>query len=320
MVIRPFTDGDVDAAAALLAARHHRHRAVEPRLSGDVDFAAEIRALLEKGAAGVSAERDGRVVGYLLGTRLSDEIWGPNAWVEGAGHAAAEPEDVRDLYAEAAAGWFAEGRIAHYVVTPASDGELVAAWFRLGFGQQHAFAIRGLDPVDDPDPPPGVQVREARADDLEALVALAPVLPEHQALSPVFSGGPRETEEELRAEIAEEIANERFGSLVAEIDGRVVSSFFLVPTEESGMHSGLARVPGALLLAWAATEPGARGSGTGLALMAASFAWARERGYETMVTDWRTTNLLSSRFWTRRGFRPTFLRLHRLLPAQSAKQ
>ena len=31
-----------------------------------------------------------------------------------------------------------------------------------------------------------------------------------------------------------------------------------------------------------------------------------------MVTDWRVTNLLSSRFWPRRGFRTSFLRLHRL--------
>jgi hypothetical protein len=29
------------------------------------------------------------------------------------------------------------------------------------------------------------------------------------------------------------------------------------------------------------------------------------------VTDWRVTNLLSSRFWAARGFRPTFVRLHR---------
>jgi hypothetical protein len=48
-----------------------------------------------------------------------------------------------------------------------------------------------------------------------------------------------------------------------------------------------------------------------LALTAASFAWAKERGYPAMVTDWRVTNLLSSRFWPRRGFRTTFLRLHR---------
>ena len=30
-----------------------------------------------------------------------------------------------------------------------------------------------------------------------------------------------------------------------------------------------------------------------------------------MVTDWRSTNLLASRFWPQRGFRPTHLRLRR---------
>jgi GNAT superfamily N-acetyltransferase len=314
MVIRPFSDDDLDAAAALLAERHERHRASEPLLPERPDFAAEIRALRDRGASGVVGERDGRVVGYLLATRLSDEVWGPNAWVELAGHAVADAEDVRDLYAEAAAGWVEEGRIAHYVLAPASDTALVDAWFRLSFGQQHALGVRGLDASADPAVPDGVAVRNADTGDLEAIVALAPVLPQHQALAPVFSAGPHETEDELRAEVAKDLADERFGSLVAEVDGKIVSSFFLVPIEESGTHSSLARVPGATLLAWAGTLPEARGTGAGLALTAASFAWAREHGYRAMVTDWRVTNLLSSRFWTRRGFRPTFLRLHRLLP------
>ena len=33
-----------------------------------------------------------------------------------------------------------------------------------------------------------------------------------------------------------------------------------------------------------------------------------------MGTDWRVTNLLASRFWPRRGFRTTFLRLYRHIP------
>ena len=41
---------------------------------------------------------------------------------------------------------------------------------------------------------------------------------------------------------------------------------------------------------------------------------AYEHGYETMITDWRMTNLLASRFWPRRGFRETFLRLYRSIP------
>jgi GNAT superfamily N-acetyltransferase len=80
------------------------------------------------------------------------------------------------------------------------------------------------------------------------------------------------------------------------------------------MHAGLARPPGAAFLAWAATLPEVRGSGVGLRLTQAAFAWACSRGHEVMVTDWRVTNLRASRFWPSRGFRPTFLRLYRSIP------
>ncbi len=107
---------------------------------------------------------------------------------------------------------------------------------------------------------------------------------------------------------------EETGDLVAEQDGRIVGAFQLVPVELSGMHVALARPDGAAFLGWAATRPDVRGSGAGVALTDAGFAWARERGYETMVTDWRVTNLLASRFWPRRGFRESFLRLYRRIP------
>ena len=60
--------------------------------------------------------------------------------------------------------------------------------------------------------------------------------------------------------------------------------------------------------------PAARGTGAGRALTEHVLHWAFEHGYPTMITDWRMTNLLASRFWPKRGFRPTFLRLYRALP------
>ena len=44
------------------------------------------------------------------------------------------------------------------------------------------------------------------------------------------------------------------------------------------------------------------------------FTWAHEHGYHSMTVDWRSVNLLSSRFWPRRGFRPQYLRLYRAVP------
>ena len=42
--------------------------------------------------------------------------------------------------------------------------------------------------------------------------------------------------------------------------------------------------------------------------------WAYEHGYPTMITDWRMTNMFASRFWPKRGFRPSFLRVYRSIP------
>ncbi len=311
----PFADEHLDAAAELLAARHRTHRATEPLLPPAYEEPAAARAEIEAlwradDTPGAVALREGRVVGYLVGIRKDDGLWGANVWVDPAGHAAEEPEDVRDLYAAPAAEWVAEGRKAHYAVVPASDAALVDAWFRLGFGHQHSLGIRELP--QEPDWPEGV--REASEGDVDAMVELAPALGLHQARSPVFAGPYAEDDPaELRAEILEDLASPDNGLLVAGADGEVAGHFFLCPLERSSMHAGLARPERMSFLAWAATRPEVRGSGAGLALTQASFAWAREHGYEAMVTDWRETNLLSSRFWTRRGFRRTFLRLHRLI-------
>jgi GNAT superfamily N-acetyltransferase len=308
--LQPFSEEHLDEAARLLRERHRRHREAEPLLTEPADYVAEVASVLAGDkVSGVVGIRDGRIVGYVLGIEKSDAIWGPNVWVDPSAHAAEEAEDIRDLYAAAASQWVDDGRPRHYVVVPASDRALLDAWSRLSFGQQQALGIMEVPEASMPE-----GVRHAAASDIDALVELGPILPDHQSLSPVFSGGPRETEEELRREIAEDLGNPEIGTLVAEADGRVVGSFVIVPTSMSSMHAGVARVEGAALLGWAATRPDVRGSGAGLALMEATFAWAREHGYETMVTDWRVTNLLSSRFWPRRGFRETFLRLYRSIP------
>lgn len=301
MKIVPFAHEHLDAAAELLAARHERHRRAEPLLPAGLDYRAEIAALLADGATGVFT--DGA---YVLGRSGPADRWGPNIWVDAAGHAAEEPELLRDVWAEAAAGWFEEGLRAHYALVPATVTPLLDAWFRLGFGAQQA---HGVMEVPDREWPPAV--REATEDDIEALVEIGPLLSRHQHQSPVFSSVPEQGPDEVRADVLDDFSTDGVANLVYEIDGRIVGDFFVCPLELSSAHSSLARPSGAAFLGFAVTDPEVRGSGAGVALTDASFAWARRHGYETMVTDWRVTNLLSSRFWPRRGFRTSFLRLHR---------
>ena len=97
------------------------------------------------------------------------------------------------------------------------------------------------------------------------------------------------------------------------VDGRVVGSAIGCSVEESGLHTGLTRPDNAAHLGFAAVFEDARGRGAGTALGATVIDWASAEGYPAIVTDWRATNLLSSRTWPKLGFRPTFLRLFRAI-------
>ena len=106
------------------------------------------------------------------------------------------------------------------------------------------------------------------------------------------------------------IADERWVELVAERDGRVVGWLSLYHRPEGDL-----RVPERNIdLSFAATSADVRGSGVGLALNRYALTWAAEHGCRSVTVDWRMVNLLSSRFWPRRGFRPQYLRLYRAVP------
>jgi GNAT superfamily N-acetyltransferase len=100
-------------------------------------------------------------------------------------------------------------------------------------------------------------------------------------------------------------------TFVAEVDGRVVGSGIGCALEKSSSHVGPARPDNAGFLGFAAVLPEARGTGAGRALGETVGWWAAQAGFDSVVTDWRVTNLLSSRTWPRLGYRTTFLRLHR---------
>ena len=316
--IRPFESEDLPPAGELLADRHRRHRLGEPALDPAFESpdaaAREIEAILAiDGATGWIAERDDAVVGYMIG-RSRDATWGANIWIEAAGHAAVEPEVVRELYAVAAGAWVEAGLVNHHVVVPATDAPLVDAWFRLDFGQQHVHAVRE---------PPGrdfavvprseVIIRAAEREDIAALAELELVLPRHSQGSPVFSRLELPTIEEARSELESDWGDPKWTIFVAEHEGRVIGSSVGCALEISSGHAPMMRPARAGFLGFAAVFPEDRGLGAGRALGEAVLAWTRDAGYDWATTDWRSTNLEAARTWPTLGFRPTFRRLHRLI-------
>ncbi len=312
--MRPFEAADIPAAGALLAQRHRRHRLAQPLLSPryeavDAAVVEVSAAFAADGASGAVALRGGELIAYLLGAPKS-AAWGPNIWVESAGHAATEAETVRDLYGLAATRWAEEDRTAHYALVPATDPDLVRAWFRLGFGQQHAHAIRKPERLDVSS---DATVRRAERRDVPVLAQLELELARHQAEAPTFSSYEPGSYDESVAEWAADIDSPEYMPFVAEYHGAVVGSAVGTTLEKSQAHTGPARPDNAGFLGFAAVLPQARGLGAGRALGAAVITWAGEAGFDSVVVDWRVTNLLSSRTWPTLGFTETFLRLHRHL-------
>jgi GNAT superfamily N-acetyltransferase len=305
----PFAAEHLDDAAELLARRHERHLAHEPLIRREPDFRAEVeQAAGDDGASGSVLVEDGDLRGYLLASPRTLTNTGLT-WqvVLFAGLALeGDPETLRDLYAHAATRWVEEGQTRHGVYVPSSEPGLIDAWFRLCFGASGVTAARETgDEAFESD----VTVRDGTPSDLEAAVRLDRDMAESMQPAPSFSWMETQATEELLDEWRETWDVDEFRHFVAEDGGRVVGHSVLYTGREG------IRIPESSIdLAAASTEPDARGKGVGRALTAHALAWAKVNGYESMTTDWRMMNLLASRFWPARGFRPTFLRMYRSIP------
>jgi GNAT superfamily N-acetyltransferase len=299
----PFADEHVEAAAALLAARHARHREAEPLLPADVDFRAEVeREWRQEGASGVFAGN-----AYLI---ASPQTFPTTRWmrVGVAGQAIeGDRERMRDLYAAASQRWLDDGHTKHAVFVPTYDADLVDAWFRLSFGASAALALRETGSEESFDG--GVEIRRGTQDDFGEMARLDVEMSAAMQPAPSFSEMPLQPVEEVEAEWRNDPDQDAFEMFVAERDGRIVGHIVLYRRPPD-----LRVAPNGIDLAAASTEPQARGTGVGRALTAHVLRWAREHGYPVMTTDWRMTNLWASRFWPRRGFRVAFLRLYRSIP------
>jgi GNAT superfamily N-acetyltransferase len=194
-------------------------------------------------------------------------------------------------------------------MAPASDAALIDPWFRLAFGCQFMTAVREVEALEAVDF--GGVIRPSTRADHAAVAAFDRQLWGHQSRSPSFSGLDYEAndfEEEWRTLWDEE--DEFPFHRIAEVEGRVVGHVLLYERP-----TGDLRVPQQNIdLAHVVTLPDARGRGVALAMLAAALTWALEQGFRSMTTDFRSNNLLSSRYWPARGFRPTFMRLYRAVP------
>jgi ribosomal protein S18 acetylase RimI-like enzyme len=302
-------------------------------------------------ALAFAAIRDGRVIGYLIGNLNFTEIRERHLWVEYAGSAIApgvDAEVYRDLYARVAKLAVAQGYFRHYVLLPSGDEPAVNAWFCLGFGHEQVHALMTLPSVAtetltansrstaDVDHATdtttiishstsaadhattsfgeacnlaNVTLRLADKSDEPAVRTLAPTIMQHQVGTPVFGIALPGDAPRLQDGYAGLLDEDDVSFWIATRDGEPLG--YQVFWGDAPSASNMLTPEACVSLGVGGTLPAARGLGLGTALVQKGFQHAQAQGYTTCSTDWRMTNLLSSRFWPKLGFHPVAYRLFR---------
>lgn len=332
MNIVPFREADLEEAAALLARRHQEDRAHEATLPErftqpdqawvEVEKTWKASMAREGSGGGVVVREGGRMIAYMIGVPKIDEVWGRSVWVELAGHAIDRrysAEIYRDMYAALSPGWVALGCLYHVSNIPAHDLDALEAWYNLSFGKEHVYGVRETAAALDgaaPTADPTLEIRRATAADVDLAMELDLALPSHQARAPVYSILSPYHKEEERQDVLEELQKDDWKTWLALRDGRLVGIQIYLPARP-GQGIGALPIPdNSSFLGFAATREDEQGHGIGWRLTAHGLADAAATGDTTCFTDWRATNLLSSRFWTRRGWRPVVYRLSRRLDSR----
>jgi GNAT superfamily N-acetyltransferase len=310
--ISPLAADELAIAAELLSARQRRLRRANPFLPAAYEDAAATLPLLDalaamEGSFGVIGRRDGQPYGFLLGYPRAEPVWGRAAWspIEGSALAdGVDPELVRDLYAAWSEHFVRRGYFRQYVHAAVAEPDLMAAWFRTGFGQMQAHAVRDLDLH--AKPPAGVTLRRAGTDEIALVADLFPLVGRALMKPPAYAIQLPEVWAALGAD-EDDLAEPGARHWVATADdGRALAMASFYEPEP-----GLLTPTHAVELSIAMTRPDERGRGLMRALLASAFAEAREAAANHAVTDWRTASLPTHRSWTALGFEPLYYRLHR---------
>jgi ribosomal protein S18 acetylase RimI-like enzyme len=158
-------------------------------------------------------------------------------------------------------------------------------------------------------PESGVTIRLATPNDKDSLYNLGDTIVRYQMRAPVFATALPEEIIEYREGYAGLVDEDDVVVWLAEKNGRVLGmqAYFPVKADETD----LVNPPNSIELKVAATLESARGQGIGRQLTHLGLLHVKQNGYAYCGTDWRTTNLLSSRFWPHMGFRPIAYRLSR---------
>jgi GNAT superfamily N-acetyltransferase len=310
--IFPLKSEHLEEGAALVSSRYKKlfeqHPLLPYRYQEANSFLPLLQNIMRANLPGVAAIQDGQLVGFLTGWLMPDfrgkrSVYSPE-WAN-----TATKENCRyiyeEMYRELAANWVADKYVAHYISLFANDLEAIHTWHWLGFGMIGVDAVRGLEPIKEPNP--DIEIHRASTQNIEQFMRLHEGLVQYARSAPDFF-------------IAEKFSKEYFDSWLNDPDN-VIWLAHMNEDPVAFIRMGPANDDVCTIIYdekttsiyGAFTMETMRGRNIATSLLAHAIASARCTGYERIAVDFESMNPSGTRFWLRHNFKPVCLSLLRYI-------
>lgn len=318
MIIRDLTISDASDMAKLLAYRHKEERVKFQALNKIFEDETVLESIVEKKihkkrTIAIGAYQGDTLLGFIMSNVIQDTVFGRCAWVKYDGLALAEGTDAtlyRDLYATISKKWINIGCLKHFVIVPAGQNEVMNSWLNSGFAYEQVFGIKELE-LPNINKIEGICIREASVKDKKDIESISGLILSFQAQTPTCAIALPEMFEELKKGYGGLIEDQEAHLMLAyqEDDFLGFTCGYFEDEDKENMITPYKNVE----LGVAGTNPSFQNRGVGTLLTLSLFKDAFIAGYENSTTDWRITNMKSSVFWPKMGYKPYAYRIVRTI-------
>lgn len=310
---KPLSIDDISAMTDLLIHRQNMEGEVFPSLKNSCLNIEYITKILENlflnKVIGIGAFTNKELVGYIIGEIKIDHLRGRHVWVPYEGIAIRmdqSAELIRHLYAEVSVIWLEQGCFMHYSIIPLGNQAYYDAYQRLSFFIQQVHAVMDIEDYKPFENISDAEIRVANKMDGEMMSKMSSIIQSYHNVAPTFELALPEVVSDIK-DAYQNIVEENNGMcLIAIKDSKELGFQVYYPITSDLMTPDIG-----VELSIAGTYYSHMGKGVGKKLMNEGHKIMIEKGYNNMVTDWRITNLASSTFWPKCGFKPVAYRMVR---------
>ena len=317
---RSITTNDIPSMSNLLISRQNLEVGVFPLLNNSCLNEKYIKDKLEKLFAdgkviGIGAFVNDELVGYLMGEIVISTRSGRVAWVPYEGVAIRRDQSselIRHLYAKVSVLWLEQGCFDHSILVPIGNTVYYDAFLHLSFAIKQVHAVMNIEEYKPFENVADVDIRLADKEDSEALGRMSSIIAKFQNSAPSF------------IPVAPEVLESRKEGFKGLVEGDDMVLIAEKDKQELGFQSYEVSTPNLMTpdnvveLEIAGTYYSQMGSGIGKKLMNEGCTIMKEKGYGNIKTDWTITNLASSTFWPKCGFKPVAYRMARNIDSNYA--